>query len=112
MRHLAECYYRGEGVEQDRGGGRGGHTEEENRAQAVVWYQKAADLGDAAANYEIARRYLTGEGVEKDAAHGVKLLRTVKYGVAMDARAEAALAQCYHTGEGVEVDTFQVGTEG
>jgi TPR repeat protein len=45
-------------------------TVEENKAQAVVWYQKAADLGDAAANYEIARRYLTGEGVEKNAAQG------------------------------------------
>ena len=51
-----------------------------------------------------------GKGVEKDAAHGVSLLRQAINREAHDAikaDAETALSMCYVTGNGVEADTVQ-----
>ena len=133
-RKLADCYFFGHGVTPDP-------------EQVAVWYQKAADLGDAnsmatlgvllvhgyaraevakdpardfallrqafaegftPALYHVARCYLRGEGVEKDAAHGVSLLRQViNQGDAMKADAERMLTICYMDGDGVEADTVQ-----
>ena len=134
MRVLAECLYRGRGVTEDP-------------VQAAVWYQKAADMGDAVSEaflgdlilhgdaraglakdasrgyalfreavehghgpalFQLAQCYLTGEGVHKDASHGVTLMFEViaQEGV-MKADAQAALAHCYATGNGVEADTVQ-----
>lgn len=72
---LADMYYRGKGVKQDS-------------AEAITWCrkaveqgdtlaqeylrmlydenQKAAETGDSGAQYELAERYLSGEGLEKD----------------------------------------------
>jgi TPR repeat protein len=134
MRKLARCYYSGAGVKHDP-------------AQAAVWLQKAADLGDAAAKatlggflldgnaragvaknpargfellrdaveqgeglalYLVAECYLFGQGVEKDAAQGVSLMRqVVNQEDAVKSDAEIALAYCYYEGEGVEADTVQ-----
>jgi TPR repeat protein len=35
-------------------------------AQAVAWYRKAADQGDAVAQYNLGRMYATGQGVAQD----------------------------------------------
>ena len=65
MSKLADCYYYGRGVTEDG-------------AQAVVWFQKAADSGDAAAAVVLGSLLLNGNaraGVEKDAARGYELVR-------------------------------------
>jgi len=131
MGKLASCYNAGRGVVEDR-------------AQAAVWFQRAADLGDAPSKasigaallqgdaragvamdafkflceavdqgqglvlYLVATCYLAGGGVEKDAVHGVSLLRQVT-NQEDDTKemAERALAVCYMEGNGVEADTVQ-----
>ena len=136
MGRLAESYHHGMGVTEDT-------------AQAAVWYQKAADLGDAASKavlgnfllkgdaragvaqdaargfqlireavalgfsaalYLVAQCYLKGEGVEKDAVHGVSLLRQVinqDDASRLNVDAATALAECYMEGNGVAADTVQ-----
>ena len=51
--NLAQCYYEGDGVEQ-------------NYEKAVYWYTKAAKLGDADAQNNLGNCYQNGEGVEQD----------------------------------------------
>ena len=61
---LAVCYYTGRGVTEDT-------------AQAAIWFQKAADLGDAGSKAALGALLLTGDaraGVAKDAARGFALL--------------------------------------
>jgi TPR repeat protein len=134
MRYLSACLSSGVGVTADP-------------AQAAVWLEKSAGLGDAAskaalgaflmngqaragvaedagrgfellreavelgftpAQFDLARCYLFGEGVEKDTAHGVSLLRQYANQEGdMKARAETGLALCYMHSDGVEADTAQ-----
>ena len=134
MNRLADCLLSGRGVTEDQ-------------AQAVVWFQKASDLGDTAAKtnlggflmngnpraglvkdaargfgllceavelgcgqalLKVASCYLDGLGVEKDAVHGVSLLRqAVEQEDAMQAHAQMQLSDCYANGDGVEADTVQ-----
>jgi TPR repeat protein len=92
MRILAGCLFRGQGVTEDP-------------AQAVAWYQKAADLGDVSAKASLSAFFLHGDaraGVAQDAARGFALLGEAVdqgHGVALQ-----LLAQCYLRGEGVEKD--------
>ena len=92
MGRLASCFYHGRGVTEDR-------------AQAVVWFQKAADLGDAASKAKLGACLVDGDlcaGVAKDAPRGFALLRE-----AVDQGHSLALyfvARCYLKGEGVERD--------
>jgi len=90
MGKLAWCLLRGQGVTGDP-------------AQAAVWFQKAADLGDAAAKATLGAMLLNGEaGVAKDAARGFALSREAVdqgYGLAL-----FQVARCYLRGEGVEKD--------
>jgi hypothetical protein len=92
MLHLAACLYWGHGVTEDR-------------AQAVAWYQKAADLGNAASSTALGELYLQGDasaGVAKDAARGFDLFKQAVargFGPAL-----YLVAQCYLKGEGVEKD--------
>ena len=70
------------------------HAEEDK--QAVVWYRKAAEQGNAAGMYGLGVAYLTGQGVEKDfkLAHEWILRAAEKdFVMAMD-----ALAGAYRTG--------------
>ena len=48
-------YYNGQGVRQDY-------------TQAVQWYRKAAEQGDAEAQYNLGLMYYKGEGVRQDLA--------------------------------------------
>ena len=69
---------------------------------------EAVEQGYGAALYQVAQCYLQGEGVEKDAVHGVSLLRQViDREDATKANAERMLTICYMEGDGVEADTVQ-----
>ena len=56
---LGNCYEDGYGVGK-------------NIAEAVKWYQKAAEQGSADAQYKLGVCYEKGEGVEKDAVEAAK----------------------------------------
>jgi hypothetical protein len=51
-------YYKGEGVPQDS-------------SQAVYWYRKAVEQGDASAQYNLGVMYYKGEGVPQDTKQAV-----------------------------------------
>ena len=77
-------------------------------ARGLALFREAVDLGLGLALYSVAQCYLLGEGVEKDAAHGVSLLRQViNQEDAKQTEAEMTLAMCYMDGNGVEADTVQ-----
>lgn len=59
--HLGVCYYKGEGVEQ-------------NREEAVKWFAKADANGDKEATYNLGCCYAYGEGIEKNMNVGISLL--------------------------------------
>lgn len=54
MYAIGYMYYNGEGVEQDY-------------AEAMEWFEKAAEQGSAEAMYAMGYMYHNGEGVEQDA---------------------------------------------
>ena len=62
--NLGNCYFDGEGVEQD---------EEE----AAKWFLKSAEQGNAMAQYRLGDCYYTGVGVEQDEEEAVKWFRDV-----------------------------------
>ena len=51
--YLGSCYANGDGVEKDM-------------LEAIEWYRKAADQGDADAQYNIGLCYANGDGLEED----------------------------------------------
>ena len=70
--------------------------------EAVEWYQKAAEKGDARAQYEIALRYDVGDGVALDDAEAVKWYRAAaEQG---NAEAQNRLGLKYDFGEGTALD--------
>ena len=71
-------------------------------AEAVSWYRKAADQGDADAQYNLGSVYRDGEGVPRDYAEALKWFR--KAAVQGDARAQASLGMMYTIGSGVPQD--------
>jgi len=94
MGALGDCYYTGQGVTEDL-------------AQAAVWFEKAADLGDAACKATLGVLLLHFDPrsvVAKDATRGFALLCEAidqGYGPAL-----YLIAQCYLKGEGVEQDAM------
>ena len=52
-----------------------GHGVPQDYAEAVKWYRKAADQGDAFAQYNLGVMYDNGEGVPQDQAEAVKWYR-------------------------------------
>lgn len=66
---------------------------------ARAWYGKAVKLGYAPSQLSYAEMDLTGKGVQKDVAEGLRLVR-----LAADqgySRAQNKLAYCYSSGDGV-----------
>jgi len=55
-------YAEGEGVAQDD-------------TEALEWFRKAAEQGDAGAQFNLGMMYAEGEGIEQDNAEAVKWLR-------------------------------------
>ena len=112
---LGGCYCRGEGVAKDF-------------TEAVKWYNKATELGhdyakkalivaknaqealaaeqgNANAQYNLGRRYFSGDGVVKDEAEAVKwCIKAAKQG---NSEAQDSLGWCYENGVGIAKDPVE-----
>lgn len=87
--NLGECYYNGNGVEQDL-------------TLAAKWYEKAAERGHKFAQNSIGKCYYFGEGVEENNEKAVYWCKkAAESGIA---EACDVLAECYDSGYGVEQD--------
>ncbi len=76
-----------------------------NYTQAVYWYRKAAEQGDAAAQYNLGVRYANGRGVAKDDVQAVYWYRkAAEQGLAI---AQYNLGVHYDDGKGVTEDDAQ-----
>jgi hypothetical protein len=89
---LGKKYYYGNGVKKDV-------------AEAVRWYRKAADQGDATAQSALGDAYMEGNGVQSDWPEAVKWFR--KAADQGDAKAQYDLGLLYRTGTGVQQDDAQ-----
>ena len=78
----------------------------EQNEEAVRWFRKAADQGNAAGEFGLGHMYAAGEGVEKDAgkaAYWVRRAAEKDYPPAVD-----MLAQAYRMGDlGLSIDIQQ-----
>jgi hypothetical protein len=74
-------------------------------AQAAVWYRKAADQGNIAAEMRLADLYFNGRGVTRDMAQAVVLYR--KAADQGDTSAQAKLGLLYSVGMGVQRDDVE-----
>ena len=93
---LGECYYKGEGVSEDK-------------TKAVKWYLKAAEQGHAEAQYRLGECYYYGRGVSEDETEAVKWYRKAvkqfrKAAEQGDPDAQYRLGECYYFGRGVSED--------
>jgi TPR repeat protein len=73
-----------------------------DKAEAAIWFRKAADQGIAEAQYSLGLLYERGDGVEQNntrAAHWYLLAATQGHALAQN-----ALAELYHEGRGVAQD--------
>lgn len=87
--NLGECYYNGDGVEQDL-------------TLAAKWYEKAAERGHKFAQNSIGKCYYYGKGVEEDNEKAVYWYKKAAESGVADAC--EALANCYDDGYGVKQD--------
>jgi len=69
---------------------------------AVTYYRKSAEKGNEKAQFNLARCYAKGEGIEKNQVEAVKWMR--KAAEQGFAPAQYNLGCCYETGNGVEKD--------
>ena len=77
----------------------------EDDVEAVKWYRKSAEQGNADAQYNLGVCYKHGIGVPKDDAEAVKwYLKSAEQG---DAKAQYNLGDCYHKGNGVPKDDVE-----
>jgi hypothetical protein len=74
-------------------------------AQAAVWYRKAADQANIAAEMRLADLYFNGRGVARDMAQAVVLYR--KAADQGDTSAQAKLGLLYSVGMGVQRDDVE-----
>jgi len=73
-----------------------------DEAAGASWYERAADLGNAGAQYNLGVSYRDGKGVEQDLAEALRRFRqAAEQG---DAAAQCAIGQAYYNGRGVPVD--------
>lgn len=86
MNRIRVKYYEGEVVEKDF-------------EKAAKWFRKAADAGNAIAQYNLGNLYYNGEGVEKDFVEAAKWFRLAAD--AGNANAQTAMGSMYYKGEGV-----------
>ena len=74
----------------------------EDYAEAVKWYRKAAEQGQAEAQFTLGLFYYCGNGVKQDYTEAVKWYR--KAAEQGDADAQCNLGYCYDCGHGVKQD--------
>ena len=73
--------------------------------QAVSWYRKAVEQGNAQAQFNLGNSYADGEGVAKDQVQAVSWYRkAAEQGLAS---AQYNLGLCYADGEGVAKDEIE-----
>jgi hypothetical protein len=58
----------------------------QDHKEALRWYRKAANQGDAAAQYNLAGMYATGEGTARDLAEARKWMQKAAASGDADAR--------------------------
>lgn len=87
--NLGECYYNGDGVEQDL-------------TLAAKWYEKAAERGHKFAQNSIGDCYYYGNGVEENNEKAVYWYKKAAESGVADAC--ESLAKCYSNGYGVKQD--------
>ncbi|MDB4413461.1 sel1 repeat family protein, partial [Pirellulaceae bacterium] len=75
----------------------------EDKAEAAKWYRKAAEQGDAKAQFLLGMSYTLGKGVTKDDAEAVKWYR--KAAEQGSAKAQYLLGLSYANGDGVLKDS-------
>lgn len=85
--NLGDCYYNGDGVEQDL-------------TLAAKWYEKAAERGHKFAQNSIGNCYYYGNGVEENKEKAVYWYKKATESGIADAC--ESLAKCYDLGDGVE----------
>ena len=87
--NLGDCYYNGDGVEQDL-------------TLAAKWFEKAAERGHKSAQNSIGKCYYFGEGVEENNEKAVYWCKkAAESGIAESCD---VLAECYASGYGVKQD--------
>ncbi len=74
-------------------------------AEALKWYRKAAEQGDAKAQYDLGSMYGTGRGVTQDYAEAARWYR--KAAEQGNAKAQYHLGSMYGTSRGVPQDYVQ-----
>lgn len=84
---VADLYYYGRGVEEDR-------------KEALKWHRKAAEGGMPQAQYTLGLKYFNGMGVKEDKKEGAKWFLRAAYKGHLDAMCDIGL--CYLRGDGVE----------
>ena len=100
LTRLAKYYREGIGVEKDEAEAerlekRSVAKHRRNQEEAVKWYKKVAEQGDASAMYQLGLCYANGNGVEKDETEAIKWLeKAVELGYT-DASAVTLLRDCY-----------------
>jgi TPR repeat protein len=78
---------------------------EQDDKQAVIWYRKAAEQGDAEAQNNLAVMYANGKGTIQDKEQAVFWFhKAADQGEAM---AQLNLGRMYFNGEGVQQDVIQ-----
>lgn len=77
-------------------------NEVDNDEEAVKYLQKAVDMGNAEAMYELGWKYLNGEGVSEDKEKAVTLFQ--KGAAKGDSFAMLFLGEMYMVGDGVSLD--------
>ena len=75
---------------------------DKNFDEALKWIQKAAEQGDATAQYQLGLCYDNGKGVKADAEKAVYWWK--KAAEQGNARAQVLLGVCYFAGKGVKAD--------
>ncbi|MBQ7056880.1 MAG: sel1 repeat family protein, partial [Bacteroidaceae bacterium] len=83
-------------------------TKGDEAAKAVEWLRQAAAQGDDAAMCELAKRYMKGDGGEKDVAKAAELYR--KAAQKGNPEAQNAWGDCLLNGVGTEKDVEQAAT--
>jgi hypothetical protein len=78
---------------------------EENMAEAARWYRRAAEQGDAKAQFQLACQLFYGDGVEQRQDEAVEWYR--RAAEQEHAEAQWRLAECYEVGWGVDSDEEQ-----
>ena len=92
MSNLGKMYANGQGVTQDY-------------AEALKWYRKAADRGNAGAQYNLGITHYNGRGVPQDYDEALKWFR--KAAERGNMLAQYNLASMYEEGRGVPQDYVQ-----